>query len=122
MPNSIAFNANAFALTFAFAPSHKGNASKVKRECKPTHTTVQTFLQTLTDTTLNVNRFEQSACGLRTELLRTDRRATDNKVLPKAGVTCFYDTLVLNRTLVFQINSSAETPRLRQYPNRYGQF
>jgi hypothetical protein len=43
---------------------------------------------------------------------------TANKVLPKAGVTGFYDTFVLNRTLVFQINSSAETPRLRQYPNR----
>lgn len=43
---------------------------------------------------------------------------TANKVLPKAGVTGYYDTFVLSRTLVFQINSSAETPRLRQYPNR----
>lgn len=42
-----------------------------------------------------------------------------NKVLPKAGVTGFYDTFVLNRAIVFQINSSAKTPRLRQYPNRY---
>lgn len=47
-----------------------------------------------------------------------EEQRTANKVLPKAGVTCFYDTFVLNRTLVFQINSSAETPRLRQYPNR----
>ena len=46
------------------------------------------------------------------------RTPAHNKVLPKAGQTCFYDTFVLNRTLVFQINSSAETPRLRQYPNR----
>jgi len=53
-----------------------------------------------------------------TQLL-TDNRAAGNKVLPKAGVTNFYDTFVLNRTLVFQINSSAETPRLRQYPIRY---
>jgi hypothetical protein len=43
---------------------------------------------------------------------------TANKVLPKAGVKGTYDTFVLNRTLVFQINSCAETPRLRQYPNR----
>ena len=43
-----------------------------------------------------------------------------NKVLPKAGVKCYYDTFVLNRTLVFQINSSAETPRLRQYPTVMG--
>jgi len=42
-----------------------------------------------------------------------------NKGLPKAGVTSFYDSLVLNRTLVFQMNGSAKTPRLRQAPNRY---
>jgi hypothetical protein len=36
--------------------------------------------------------------------------------IAKSGVTWFYDTFVLNRTLVFQINSSAEMPRLRQYP------
>ena len=45
-------------------------------------------------------------------------KPTANTVLPKAGVTNFYDTFVLNRTFVFQFNSSAETPRLRQYPNR----
>jgi len=45
----------------------------------------------------------------------------DNKVLPKAGLTNFYDTFVLNQSLVFQINNSAETPRLRQYPSRYQQ-
>jgi len=53
--------------------------------------------------------------------LDRDRRAAHNKVLPKAGVTDFYDTFVLNQTLVFQINSSAEKPRLRQYPNRWQQ-
>ncbi len=47
---------------------------------------------------------------------------TANKVLPKAGVIGFYDTFVLNQTLDFQINSSAETPRLRQYPNRYHNY
>jgi len=49
----------------------------------------------------------------------TEEARTANKVLPKAGVTCFYDAFVLNRTLDFQINSCAETPRLRQYPKRY---
>ena len=39
------------------------------------------------------------------------------QVLPKVGVKGLYDTFVLNRTLVFQINNSAKTPRLRQYPN-----
>ena len=42
-----------------------------------------------------------------------------NKGLPKAGVTSFYDSFVLNRTLIFQINGSAEMPRLRQAPKRY---
>jgi hypothetical protein len=41
-----------------------------------------------------------------------------NKGLPKAGVTSFYDSFVLNRTLVFQMNGCAEMPRLRQAPNR----
>ena len=50
--------------------------------------------------------------------LTTEEARTANMVLPKAGVTNFYDTFVLNRTLVFQINSSAETHRLRQYQNR----
>ena len=51
-----------------------------------------------------------------------EKQRTANKVLPKAGVTNIYETFVLYSTLVFQINSSAETPRLRQYPNRYRQF
>jgi len=41
-----------------------------------------------------------------------------DKGLPKAGVTSFYDGFVLNRALVFQMNGSAEMPRLRQAPNR----
>jgi hypothetical protein len=35
---------------------------------------------------------------------------TANKVLPKAEGPGFYDTFVHKRTLVFQINRSAETP------------
>lgn len=42
-----------------------------------------------------------------------------NKGLPKAGVMSFYDSFVLNQTLVFQMNGNAETPRLRQAPKRY---
>ena len=41
------------------------------------------------------------------------------KVLPKAGVMCFYHGSELNQILVFQINSNAEIPRLRQYLKRY---
>ncbi len=35
---------------------------------------------------------------------------TANKVLPKAGLTCYYDSSVLNQTLVFQLNFSAKIP------------
>jgi len=45
-----------------------------------------------------------------------------NKVLPKAGMKCFYDTFVQARTLVFQSTVGAETPRLRQYPDRWQTF
>ena len=116
--NYLAINANAFALTFAFAHSHKGIAGKVKKECKPTLPSVQTFVQILTDTARNVNRLGQSECKIRRTHLWTDSRAAGNKVLPKAGVMCFYDTFVLNRTFVFQIKSNTEKPRLRQYPKR----
>ena len=47
-------------------------------------------------------------------------KRTANKVLPKAGVMCYYDSLVLTQTLVCQIPSSADMPRLRQYPNVMG--
>jgi hypothetical protein len=53
---------------------------------------------------------------------RIENMAAANKGLPKAGLTSFYDTFVLNRALVFQINDSAETPRLRQAANRWVQF
>ena len=42
----------------------------------------------------------------------------DNKGMTKAGRTCFYDSFVLNQALVFQMNGSAESPHLRQAPNR----
>lgn len=47
----------------------------------------------LTDITVAVNRFGQSVCGLGTTHLRTDSKATANKVLPKAGQNGFDWTL-----------------------------
>jgi|APTNR8051073442_1049403.scaffolds.fasta_scaffold12004_3 hypothetical protein len=52
----------------------------------------------------------------------TSSKPAANKVLPKAGVTNFYETFVLYSTLVFQMNSSAEMPRLRQSENRWRLF
>lgn len=54
------------------------------------------------------------------DIWTTEKEAhAHNKGLPKAGVTSFYDSFVLNQAFVFQINGSAEMPRLRQAPNRY---
>jgi hypothetical protein len=50
-------------------------------------------------------------------VLRKDNKAAANKVLPKAGERGFYVTIVLNQTLVFQINSCGERPRLMHVPN-----
>ena len=76
-----------------------------------------------TVTTFNVNSFvDKFVLNLNGHSYRTDSRASGNKGLPKAGVTSIYDSFVLNRTLVFQMNGSAEMPRLRQAPNRYRAF
>ncbi len=66
--------ANAFASTFYFLANIQDNAKKIKRACKPPHRTQLTC----TDTTLNVNRFEQSDYKLGTTRLLTERRTADN--------------------------------------------
>ena len=90
------YNANAFALPFAFAP-HTGKRCKSKRECKPTHQD---------SATIDKLHFD------------TERRAAGNKVLPQWGLTNFYGATVHKRTFVSLINSGADNPPLRQYPNR----
>lgn len=44
---------------------------------------------------------------------------THNKVLPKAGLKCFYETFVQSSTAVILLIFCTINPRLRQYPNRY---
>jgi len=41
--------------------------------------------------------------------------------LAKWRVTCFYDSLVVKQTLVFQMNFCANNPPLRQAKNRWQQ-
>ena len=38
--------------------------------------------------------------------------------LPQWGLTCFYDSLVLNRSAVLRLNICAKNPPLRQAANR----
>jgi len=101
-----------------FSSSRKSNSNFFPPTLRCFNFFSQHTVRNLMDSASNINHFGQSVSQLDMTHCWTDRRATDNKVLPKAGVTCFYDTFVLNRALVFQINFSAKTPRLRQYPKR----
>lgn len=55
---------------------------------------MQRTVPTLTDTVSNVNRFGQSVWKLQSTHLRTDRRASANMGLAKAGVQCFVENFV----------------------------
>jgi hypothetical protein len=44
-----------------------------------------------------------------------------NSRFAKAGVSCFYDSEVLNLDIVHLMKFSAENPRLRKAAKRYGQ-
>ena len=48
-----------------------------------------------------------------------DRRPACNTGLAQWRVTCYYDSLVVKETLVFQMNISANNPPLRQALNRF---
>jgi len=48
-----------------------------------------------------------------------NRTAACNSRFAKAGVSCFYDSKVLNSSFVHLMKFSAENPRLRQAPERY---
>ena len=47
------------------------------------------------------------------------RMAAHNIIFAKAGVSCFYESLLQGTSLVFQLNICAKNPRLRQYSKRY---
>jgi len=53
----------------------------------------------------------------------TDKEArTANSTYPKGGVSCSKDSLVVNRTLVFQIKFCGKSPALRVAAKRYQQL
>ncbi len=55
---------------------------------------------------------------MRNTLLTEESPATNSRIA-KAGVSCFYDSEVLNPSFVHRMKFSAKNPRLRQAPNRY---
>ena len=46
----------------------------------------------------------------------------DNSRFAKAGVSCFYESEVLNSSFVHLMKFSAENPRLRKAANRWRPF
>lgn len=106
-----------------FSPTQEKLKNKKSPPIQKNKTSFHRTVPTLTDNDFNVNRFVGQVCADFGQTLFHGEKSGDthNKGLPKAGVTNFYDSFVLNRALVFQMNGSAETPRLRQAPNRYRQ-
>jgi len=47
-----------------------------------------------------------------------NRNTTANIGFAKAGVTCFYDSFVLNQSVVLRLNICAKKPRLRKAEKR----
>jgi len=54
--------------------------------------------------------------------LTTERKTGANSRFAKAGVSCFYDSEVLNSSFVHIMKFSAENPRLRKAAKRYSQW
>ena len=53
--------------------------------------------------------------------LTTERKTGANSRFAKAGVSCFYDSEVLNSSFVHLMKFSAKNPRLRKAAKRYTQ-
>lgn len=51
-----------------------------------------------------------------------ERKTAYNSTYPKGGVSCSKDSLVVNRTLVFQIKFSGKNPALQVAAKRYAQL
>lgn len=50
---------------------------------------------------------------IETKQLRTERKATANNSIAKAGVSCFADTFVQGGSSVLKMKFSSKTPRYR---------
>ena len=48
-----------------------------------------------------------------------DRKAATNSRFAKAGVSCFFDSVVLNSSFVHLMKFSAKNPRLRKAAKRW---
>ena len=90
-------------------PTHE----KIKRACKPSHNDSVGFVQTLTDTALNVNRHEQTVSELQTVVLLTNSTAAANirlKEILKRRALFGNQTVVLLTNSCGNTNSGASNP------------
>jgi hypothetical protein len=55
---------------------------------------------------------------IKQQILTKDKTPAGNSRFAKAGVTCFYDSEVLNSSFVHLLKLSAENPRLRKAAKR----
>ena len=53
--------------------------------------------------------------------ISVQKQRTANSRFAKTGVSCFYDSGVLNSSFVHLMKFSAENPRIRKAANRYTQ-
>jgi hypothetical protein len=56
------------------------------------------------------------------QIAKTEGSPATNSRFAKAGVSCFYDSEVLNSSFVHLMKFSAENPRLRKAAKRYDTF
>ncbi len=118
--NIIALNACAFASTFYFSHYTMQPHEKIKRASKPTHTTVQGFVQTSNSGAMNVNRFELLVCRLQTVVLRTNSSGdADNKGFKEMAGEVLNQTVVLLIKCSGRLTVCASKPPLLKPPKRY---
>jgi len=84
-------------------------------------TSFHRIVQTLTDITLNVNHFGQSASKLDTSLLRTDRRASGNSGFKKLAVQWLNEHLCFVSSAVLADSFVLRNRQLLKPANRYRQ-
>lgn len=94
------FYANAFGSTFSVFPNAQSQTKNCKRATKPTHNYTTMDRQAMTE----------------------KEGRTHNSRFAKAGVSCIYDSEVLNSCFVHIMKFSAENPRLRKAAKRWAQY
>jgi hypothetical protein len=101
-----------------FSPTQEKLKNKNFPTLKINKTSFQRTVQTLTDTTLNVNRIRQSGCKLDNSTLRTDRRASGNSGFAKKRVQWLIEHPTSHQLLCYVDSFELRNPLLRKAAKR----